>query len=521
MTAYPGGTPPEPEGTGTPAAQQPRAGAPDDPLEAFFARERDAIEPVAADELRWRRIVADAGSLRTRRPLLALRGGGSRWRGYAVGAAAAVVAVAGIWGATVGASQPPSDPTVALAPQTATMTSVAGAAIDDGLRSGQAGKAGTTPATPNVTEALGADLPPGAAVTGAVPAGFRLVSLSQADQVTIYGLGVVTSGDTQRPLLVASSDSGGSWRQVYRFDRMQSGGITDTVRGSWPQASAITQVRFANASVGYAFGRDLLRTTDGGRTWAPVGVDLQSVDALEVDNGVVVAVGGDSCSATSCASFRVARGAVSDASLVTVSDALVSATGAWTGFEVVFRPNDTVVNARTSLGESIPYAVRASTVSRLDTGSACAVGSPRLLVPASTQRVTVGLCRGVDGPGVGVTVARAGAGWQPVSDRALRTAAPYSLSATTTAYTDSSLDLIVASMSALDDRGSTLLVTHDGTTFTVPSTAPVSPVSAGGFRWVGAPGGRLVVAIPGVATNGYWRSGDSGDTWRFVKIAAS
>ena len=76
-----------------------------DPVEDFFAREREAVVPTEGDDLHWQGIVRDA---RSRGP--------ARTRGYLTGAAAAAVVVAAVaWGATTGGPGDRSGPTAPVA----------------------------------------------------------------------------------------------------------------------------------------------------------------------------------------------------------------------------------------------------------------------------------------------------------------------------------------------------------------------------------------------------------------------
>ena len=89
-----------------------------DPVEDFFAREREAVVPTEGDDLHWQGIVRDARSR-----------GSARTRGYLTGAAAAAVVVAAVaWGATTGGPGSRSGPTAPVARST-TATTAATAAI--------------------------------------------------------------------------------------------------------------------------------------------------------------------------------------------------------------------------------------------------------------------------------------------------------------------------------------------------------------------------------------------------------
>ena len=83
-----------------------------DPVEDFFAREREAVVPTEGDDRHWQGIVRDARSR-----------GSARTRGYLTGAAAAAVVVAAVaWGATAGGPGGRSGPTAPVARSTTAAT---------------------------------------------------------------------------------------------------------------------------------------------------------------------------------------------------------------------------------------------------------------------------------------------------------------------------------------------------------------------------------------------------------------
>ena len=150
-----------------------------DPVEDFFAREREAVVPAEGDDLHWQGIVRDARSR-----------GSARTRGYLTGAAAAAVVVAAVaWGAHRRARRPgPARPP----PSHGSATAATAAPV-------------RPPAVPTVPSAA----PP--AATRGVPASFRARSLTNVGGGHLYALGNAGCGNRSCPTLVGSRDGGASW----------------------------------------------------------------------------------------------------------------------------------------------------------------------------------------------------------------------------------------------------------------------------------------------------------------------
>jgi photosystem II stability/assembly factor-like uncharacterized protein len=125
---------------------------------------------------------------------------------------------------------------------------------------------------------------------GAVPADFRPVSITFASADEGWVLGETTCSGTPCALVLRTTDAGRTWapRTVVPSSR----------------SDAVTTLRFADPSNGWAFGpKELWRTHDGGRSWAQVTLrglhDDQTIVAVEADGGLVQAVvldcGPDGC----------------------------------------------------------------------------------------------------------------------------------------------------------------------------------------------------------------------------------
>jgi hypothetical protein len=82
---------------------------------------------------------------------------------------------------------------------------------------------------------------------------------------------------------IARTDDGGqSWHGLPAPDAASPGDVT-----------GVTQLRFLNASDGWAYGPELWATEDGGGTWHKAGTGGQSVTALEASEGRAYALFGD------------------------------------------------------------------------------------------------------------------------------------------------------------------------------------------------------------------------------------
>ena len=99
---------------------------------------------------------------------------------------------------------------------------------------------------------------PGGAATRPVPAGFTASSLSWLSPASGWTMGAAPCGRRTCTDVLATGDGGETWR------------LAGTVPARLTTAAhpGVTDIRFATSSVGWAFGPGLLRTTDGGESWA-------------------------------------------------------------------------------------------------------------------------------------------------------------------------------------------------------------------------------------------------------------
>ena len=137
------------------------------------------------------------------------------------------------------------------------------------------------------------------AATVPAPASFRLQSVSTAAEGTLFALGTITCpGGPACPALAASGDDGVTWRQVHVFSG--AGVLPPGLAGRPGGTGVLSQVRFANTSVGWVYGGDILRTTDGGATWQDYPHAGGDVVDLATDGTEVVLTTADRCSGGTC-----------------------------------------------------------------------------------------------------------------------------------------------------------------------------------------------------------------------------
>jgi hypothetical protein len=110
-----------------------------------------------------------------------------------------------------------------------------------------------------------------AAATAKVPAGFRANSITWVSPERGWVLGSVpcaspASGAPPTPgcaEVIGTTNGGKTWSLTGKVG-------TYLVQDAQPAASDVSEIRFANSKVGWAFGPALFRTTNGGRSWTKV-----------------------------------------------------------------------------------------------------------------------------------------------------------------------------------------------------------------------------------------------------------
>jgi photosystem II stability/assembly factor-like uncharacterized protein len=109
-----------------------------------------------------------------------------------------------------------------------------------------------------------------------VPAGFRANSLSWLTAQRGWVLGDAACDTGTCSSVIGTNDGGKTWHETGRVSAPLA---TSTTTGG------VTEVRFATAQTGWAFGPDLFLTTDGGRSWTRQPVPGHGKQVLDLATG--------------------------------------------------------------------------------------------------------------------------------------------------------------------------------------------------------------------------------------------
>lgn len=160
------------------------------------------------------------------------------------------------------------------------------------------GQTTTTPVTTTTTTTVPAVPPPAG---GPLPGGFEPASATFVSATTGFVLGAAGSCGAHCAALVRTENGGASWVGLTApparyVPSSETGSATGT---------AVSEVRFADALDGWAFGPSLFATHDGGRTWKAIGLG-GAVVALETSDDLVDAVVSPCSGGTTCTgSYRL------------------------------------------------------------------------------------------------------------------------------------------------------------------------------------------------------------------------
>lgn len=465
-----------------------------DPIADFFARERAAVTATPADDLRWDRIIE--ASRPTER--------GRRW--LLVGAAAAVLALAVGAGALLQRPSAPRSPHLPAATQPAPRHTTS------------PGPSATSPTvTHSATQPSAAPVPPS----------FTTLSVTTARAGRLVALGRADCGAAACAVLALSTDDGAHWTLLHTFG---TSGPTGVQPPSSPTTSAtgvagsgtVSQVRFANPSVGWVFGGAVLQTTDGGATWHPYAHPGGDVLALETDGHDVVLTAAGTCGSSGCRGpVTVVRAPVS-ADAATDAAGVIGGSGV-TGAAITWHRGHAYISPAVAgtPGQAAPSPVELRTDGLHAVGlGQCGngLGAAQLVGPASGTTLFA-LCPSSGAAGhLGYAVQAStdgGATWRPVSSDAL--VLVNAGSAAFAAADAQSLLAVSGGSPAL--HGSMARSVDGGRSWANPAQAPPTPSL--GWAWVGAPGGSSYYAISAGLAPSLWRSTDRGQTWTAVRIAGS
>jgi hypothetical protein len=478
-----------------------------DPLHQFFARERDEVRELPAGEERWQELLEESRRPRHRHAVV--------WLGAA--AAAAVVAA----GLLLGTGHGPGLQQAADRPTTTTSSSTAPRPTVTVTRTVTAGPAPATGSAPgrgpaSATESATTASPPKVLP---VPASFGMVSMTNAGGGHLLALGSASCPSGACTAVVASDDDGRTWTTRSSLTDLTTMGPLYTPATS----GQLVGVRFATPEVGYVYGGQVRRTTDGGRSWAPVDVGGRRVLSLEIGGGTAWMVTAEQCRHGAAVADRGCTGlevwsspvAGTRASKVEAMDlpspvesAWVSMAGADAYVSVAYSDRDT---------QTLPRRVSGAraTVSRPQGcpdiggvwlwGSAQGRGSLVVVCQLHDAKDSYGVATSGDG-GTTWSSARIAPGLGPVTPSGVWV----------TAVDRQQLVAVTRGLptSGVDDQPTALVVSRvGGSSWSTPRGIDNSR----GWSWTGAAGGRLVYALAS-GDAGYSLSTDGGSTFETVPL---
>ena len=497
-----------------------------DPVASYFAQQRAEVHDLPTDDLRWQRITTAATSGQRR----------SSWgRGLVAAAAAAALAGTMVWVA----GRPPSGHTPAASGsgQVASSNSATG---DKGMP--------TDPVDPPATSA------PGPTDGPFTLAGFTVGSLSNSGSGRVWALGQGACSEDGCTGLAASSDNGVTWRPVGVVPAPLTAATASDLRSN-SYAVTVSDVRFADASTGWAFGGALLRTNDGGKNWQPMAHegDVIAVETNGKDVVVVTRVGDKAkvwrvaASATELTSADLIGELTRPASVAAPANVVsaqiawtLSSTGEWSA----------VVSAAFDGKAPAPLAASSAGVYNSPLPGGCADGFAAIAAASAGDRALGGVCRkpipagasdgtsndpvvytswqSMDAGRTWTQAPAASGGLDPAlildpGDVTLAAAGKGRLVAVSTsrvapalpAATDSPAATTSPASSASNLRTAIMVTRDSGTAWT---NAAWSDSSALGARWVGSPGADEFYVISGQPDMAYYRSTDGGNTWTPVRV---
>ncbi|WP_026181046.1 hypothetical protein [Demetria terragena] len=237
----------------------------DEEIEEFFIAERSAVHPLPATADHWEQIVHEAGR-ETR-----------SWFWPGAGALGVIAILLFVWSVQ---QNPFGDSGVQAG------NHVEATQDEDGQASGN---------RPLPTS--------GPQPVRSVPGSFVPWSLAHADAKTVFAMGASSCDvDDVCPTLVRSADHGKTWRTVHRFEDSDTAAVASDEVPRIQPSRAVTEVRFASPTVGFAFGGDLWRTSDAGKTFYKIQLSRpgQTVLDVAISQGTVVVLSADGCSQGQC-----------------------------------------------------------------------------------------------------------------------------------------------------------------------------------------------------------------------------
>jgi len=112
--------------------------------------------------------------------------------------------------------------------------------------------------------------------SASLPAAFKAASITWLSGKRGWILGSAPCGKRSCAHVAGTSDGGKTWRLVGSMP-------VPIATNATPSDVGVAEIRFATSAVGWAFGPALLRTGNGGRTWAPLPVPGHGKQVLALD----------------------------------------------------------------------------------------------------------------------------------------------------------------------------------------------------------------------------------------------
>jgi len=113
----------------------------------------------------------------------------------------------------------------------------------------------------------------GSAPAAAVPPRFKANSITWASPQQGWVLGAAPCGAKRCTEVIGTTDGAKTWNLL---------GMVNASIPKGPSTRGITEIRFATADVGWAFGPGLFRTSNGGRSWTPVVIPGHGKEVLDL-----------------------------------------------------------------------------------------------------------------------------------------------------------------------------------------------------------------------------------------------
>ena len=451
----------------------PGAGEQRDPVADFFARERADIRELPAGTDRWESIVLEASRPRRRHVMPYLAG------------AAAVALIGGVvWGTGRG---PGTDQVVGTASSTSAVSTVT---VTETVR----------PSVVLPTPSDGASSVPVRTGPLPVPASFVPVSMSNGGKGALRALGSATCGRTSCVSVVGSDDDGGTWTSRATFTTFTAEGMA---RHTPDGSNQLVGLRFATPDIGYAYGSQVFRTTNGGDRFEPMDVGGRRVLSLEIGGGTVWMVTADECRRGEAAADRGCTGleiwsapvSATRATKVEALDLPARAEAAWLSMDGA----DAYVSVSylDPSVQTMPRRVSGSPQTLARPAGCAKTGGVWVWATANTRGGLVALCRDATAPTAEYAVATS-------SDRGARWAAAATATnlgqPTYAGVWLTAVDLLhlvavwqgLPTSGALTGEPSTLVTSHDaGASWSGAEVVKGSDA----WTWVGAAGGQTVYAL--------------------------